>query len=63
MNIAMLNYHRLGGSGIVAYEIGSSMAKDRGHDVHFIGLEPPFRLGNSFSERIRFHKVCLIFYE
>ena len=59
MNIAILNYHRIGGSGIVAYEIGRSMAEDRGHQVHFIGLEAPFRLGGRFSENIRFHKVSI----
>ncbi len=59
MNIAILNYHRIGGSGIVAYEIGRAMAEERGHNVHFIGLEPPFRLRNSFSEKIRFHRVCI----
>ncbi len=57
MNIAILSYHRIGGSGIVAYEIGRAMAEDRGHNVHFIGLEPPFRLGNSYSDKMQFHKV------
>jgi len=57
MNIAILCYHRIGGSGIVAYEIGRAMAEERGHDVHFVGLEPPFRLKESESDNIRFHKV------
>lgn len=57
MNIAILNYHRIGGSGIVAYEIGSAMAEERGHRVHFIGLEPPFRLGDDFLDRVTFHRV------
>ncbi|MCK4835328.1 MAG: N-acetyl-alpha-D-glucosaminyl L-malate synthase BshA [Candidatus Aminicenantes bacterium] len=57
MNVAILNYHRIGGSGIVAYEIGRSLAEERGHRVHFIGLEPPFRLRDNFLERITFHKV------
>jgi len=59
MNIAILSYHRIGGSGIVAYEIGRAMAEERGHNVHFIGLEPPFRLGDSYNEKIQFHKVWL----
>jgi N-acetyl-alpha-D-glucosaminyl L-malate synthase BshA len=59
MNIAILNYHRLGGSGIVAYEIGRAMAEEMGHRVHFIGLEPPFRLRDNFFESIVFHKVSL----
>jgi len=58
MEIAILNYHRVGGSGIVAYEIGRAIA-DRGHTVHFMGLEPPFRLKDNFSESMRFHRVEL----
>ncbi len=59
MKIAILNYHRMGGSGIVAYEIGRAMAEEMGHMVHFVGLEPPFRLKEDYSERIQFHKVWL----
>ncbi|GAB4184760.1 MAG: N-acetyl-alpha-D-glucosaminyl L-malate synthase BshA [Calditrichia bacterium] len=59
MNIAILSYHRIGGSGIVAYEIGKAMAEERGHQVHFVGLEPPFRLRNYFSENMFFHKVFM----
>lgn len=57
MNIAILNYHRIGGSGVVAYEIGRAMAEDRGHRVHFVGLEPPFRLRDNFLDSITFHRV------
>ncbi|MCK4765304.1 MAG: N-acetyl-alpha-D-glucosaminyl L-malate synthase BshA [Candidatus Aminicenantes bacterium] len=57
MNIVILCYHRIGGSGIVAYEIGRAMAEEKGHTVHFVGLEPPFRLKNNESEAMRFHKV------
>lgn len=57
MKIAILCYHRVGGSGIVAYEIGRAMAEERGHQVHFIGLQPPFRLRDEASESIRFHRV------
>ncbi len=57
MNIAILSYHRIGGSGIVAYEIGRAMAEERGHNVHFIGLEPPFRLKDRFTNKLQFHKV------
>ncbi|NOY23990.1 MAG: N-acetyl-alpha-D-glucosaminyl L-malate synthase BshA [Acidobacteria bacterium] len=59
MKIAILNYHRMGGSGIVAYEIGRAMAEKMGHMIHFVGLEPPFRLGTQYSDRIKFHKVWL----
>lgn len=57
MNIAILSYHRIGGSGIVAYEIGRAMAEERGHNVHFIGLEPPFRLKQTYPGKMQFHKV------
>jgi len=57
MNIVILCYHRAGGSGVVAYEIGRAMAEDKGHTVHFMGLEPPFRLKDNFSTKMRFHKV------
>jgi N-acetyl-alpha-D-glucosaminyl L-malate synthase BshA len=57
MNIVILCYHRIGGSGVVAYEIGRAMAEDKGHSVHFMGLEPPFRLKSNRSDKMRFHKV------
>ncbi len=57
MNIVILCYHRIGGSGVVAYEIGRAMAEGKGHQVHFMGLEPPFRLKNNYSDAMRFHKV------
>ena len=57
MNIVILCYHRIGGSGVVAYEIGRAMAEDKGHTVHFMGLEPPFRLKSNRSDKMRFHKV------
>ncbi|MCX6584117.1 MAG: N-acetyl-alpha-D-glucosaminyl L-malate synthase BshA [Candidatus Aminicenantes bacterium] len=57
MNIVILCYHRIGGSGVVAYEIGRAMAEERGHTVHFMGLEPPFRLKDDDSGRMQFHKV------
>jgi len=56
MNIAVLCYHRVGGSGIVAFEIGCAMSQ-RGHTVHFVGIEPPFRFGKAGCDRLRFHKV------
>lgn len=59
MNIAILCYHRIGGSGVVAYEIGRAMAEDKGHKVHFIGLEPPFRLKDQQSDKMQFHRVCV----
>jgi N-acetyl-alpha-D-glucosaminyl L-malate synthase BshA len=57
LKIAILNYHKIGGSGIVAYEIGRAMAEERGHEVHFVGLEPPFRLKENINKNIHFHKI------
>lgn len=58
MNIAVLHYHRIGGSGVVAYEIGKAMS-DKKHDVHFIGLSAPFRLLESESRHLHFHKIWI----
>lgn len=57
MNVVILCYHRIGGSGVVAYEIGRAMAEEKGHTVHFMGLEPPFRLKGNRSNKMRFHRV------
>jgi len=56
MNIAVLCYHRVGGSGIVAFEIGCALSQ-RNHTIHFVGIEPPFRFGKKGCDRLRFHKV------
>ncbi len=55
MNIAIVSYHNMGGSGIVAYELGAEFAR-QGHNVHFLGLEPPFRM-NGMHANIMFHSV------
>ncbi|MBN2534884.1 MAG: N-acetyl-alpha-D-glucosaminyl L-malate synthase BshA [Spirochaetales bacterium] len=59
MKIAILNYHTIGGSGIVAYEIGRVMAEERGHEVHFVGLEPPFRLEENLHKNLHFHRIWI----
>ena len=58
MRIAVLHFHRLGGSGIVAYEIARGMVR-RGHEVHFVGLSPPFRMQDQSNdwEGLYFHSV------
>ena len=48
------------GSGIVATELGKGLAA-RGHDVHFICTEMPFRL-DDLSEHLFFHQVHLFPY-
>ena len=55
MNIGIICYASVGGSGIVATELGKALAK-RGHQVHFISTETPFRLGE-FQAGLSFHQV------
>jgi N-acetyl-alpha-D-glucosaminyl L-malate synthase BshA len=55
MNIGIICYASMGGSGIVATELGKALA-DRGHEVHLISTDPPFRLGG-FHPRLVFHQV------
>ena len=43
MNIGIVCYASMGGSGILATELGKALA-DRGHDVHLISADLPFRL-------------------
>src|SRR5260221_1340367 len=42
MNIGMVCYASVGGSGVVATELGHALAQ-RGHRIHVISSEPPFR--------------------
>ena len=55
MNIGLLCYASIGGSGIVATELGKALA-DRGHQVHFISADLPFRL-TEFHPGLSFHQV------
>ena len=55
MNIGIICYASVGGSGIVATELGKALAR-RGHQVHFISTETPFRLGE-FQAGLSFHQV------
>jgi L-malate glycosyltransferase len=55
MNIGIVCYASVGGSGIVATELGKALAH-RGHRVHFISTETPFRLGE-FLAGLTFHQV------
>ena len=55
MNIGIVCYASVGGSGIVATELGKALAK-RGHQVHFISTETPHRLGE-FQAGLAFHQV------
>jgi L-malate glycosyltransferase len=51
----MVCYPTPGGSGVVATELGKSLAR-LGHDVHFITSSHPSRLAG-FDERVYFHRV------
>ncbi|HMC75845.1 MAG TPA: N-acetyl-alpha-D-glucosaminyl L-malate synthase BshA [Vicinamibacterales bacterium] len=55
MNIGIVCYASMGGSGILATELGKTLA-DRGHDVHLISADQPFRLGG-FHPGLTFHQV------
>jgi N-acetyl-alpha-D-glucosaminyl L-malate synthase BshA len=55
MNVGIVCYASMGGSGIVATELGKALA-DRGHQVHVISADQPFRLG-SFHPGLVFHQV------
>src|SRR3970040_3149397 len=55
MNIGIVCSASVGGSGVVATELGKALAR-RGHDVHFISTETPFRMGE-FQAGLAFHQV------
>jgi N-acetyl-alpha-D-glucosaminyl L-malate synthase BshA len=55
VKIGIVCYASVGGSGIVATELGKGLAH-RGHAVHFISTETPFRLGE-FQAGLTFHRV------
>ena len=55
MNIGITCYPTFGGSGAVATELGIALA-ERGHEVHFVSYDQPFRLAG-FRERVFFHEV------
>ena len=55
MKIGITCYPTYGGSGAVATELGIALAS-RGHEVHFVTYQQPFRLPK-FLPRIFFHEV------
>lgn len=57
MNIGITCYPSVGGSGILASALGEELAL-RGHEVHFISYERPFRLPLE-APRIHFHPVSV----
>ena len=55
MKIGITCYPVYGGSGVVATELGKALAR-RGHQIHFISYQMPFRLG-AVTDSIFFHEV------
>src|SRR6476620_2396724 len=55
MNIGISCCASVGGSGIVATELGKMLAS-RGHHVHVLSSETPFRLGD-YQPGLSFHRV------
>ncbi|PPA71244.1 N-acetyl-alpha-D-glucosaminyl L-malate synthase BshA [Jeotgalibacillus proteolyticus] len=55
LKIGITCYPTVGGSGIVATELGKLLA-EKGHEIHFITSSMPFRLNNMYSN-IYFHQV------
>src|SRR4051812_13518976 len=55
MRIGIVCYASVGGSGIIATELGKMLAA-RGHDVHILSSDMPFRLGE-YQPGLTFHRV------
>lgn len=55
MRIGITCYPTHGGSGVIATELGKLLA-ERGHQIHFITYDMPFRLGR-FYPNIHYHEV------
>jgi len=55
LKIGITCYPSLGGSGVVATELGKLLA-EKGHEIHFIAHSMPFRLG-AFHRNIYYHEV------
>ncbi len=60
MRIGISCYPTVGGSGAVATELGKALAH-RGHQVHFIVTNIPFRLGE-FHHNIYIHELSTVSY-
>jgi N-acetyl-alpha-D-glucosaminyl L-malate synthase BshA len=55
MNIGIVCYASIGGSGVIATELGKTLAS-RGHRVHILSSDTPFRLGD-YQPGLSFHRV------
>src|SRR5881409_1164476 len=61
LRVGITCYPSVGGSGVLATALGEDLA-ERGHDVHFIAYERPFRLPSD-APRLHFHPVAINEYE
>ncbi len=57
MKIGIVCYPTYGGSGVLATELGMSLA-EKGHEVHFVTSHQPVKL-NFLNPNLRFHEVFL----
>ena len=55
MNVGIVCYASVGGSGIIATELGKALAS-RGHHVHILSSDTPARLGD-YQPGLSFHRV------
>jgi N-acetyl-alpha-D-glucosaminyl L-malate synthase BshA len=60
MNIGIVCYASIGGSGIIATELGKRLAL-RGHEVHVLSSDTPVRLGD-YQPGLSFHRVETLSY-
>ncbi|MFO8149089.1 MAG: N-acetyl-alpha-D-glucosaminyl L-malate synthase BshA [Trueperaceae bacterium] len=61
MKIILLLHSGVGGSGVVATELGLSLAR-LGHEIHFIAGSIPFRLGDAALDNVFFHQIVSMAY-
>lgn len=61
LRVGIVCYPSVGGSGILASGLGDELAA-RGHEVHFVSYERPFRLQPG-RDRVYFHPVEISSYE
>lgn len=60
MKIGIICYPTYGGSGVVATELGKTLAR-LNHEVHFLAYAMPYRL-SEFHENIHYHEVKVMEY-
>lgn len=60
LKIGIVCHPTYGGSGVVATELGIALS-EKGHEIHFISYDQPFRL-DLFSDKIYYHEVNVLDY-